>query len=106
MSEIMPQYGWFLFGLIAWIAGYIESRYYPKIRMFHLPFLIYIFFGLPSGIKSRSISYEGFRLQFLGLLLFVMPVIDNLVQINDGYLLVGSVGVASLLAYLMMNKQG
>lgn len=101
----MPQYGWIFFGIAAWIAGYIQTRFYPKIKMFRLPLLIYIFFGFPSGINVRAVSYEGFRLQFLGLLLFLMPVLDNYVKINDAYLLLGSLGIASLAAYLVMMRQ-
>jgi len=101
----MPLKGWIIFGLLAWFAGFLQTGLSPKVKMLKLPLMIYFIFGCPSGIKSRDVSFEGFRLQFLGLLLILMPFLKSFVNLSDVYLLLGSLAFSTLISFLLTSIQ-
>lgn len=101
----MINQSWILLGILAWLAGYLLTRFLPKRKMLKVWLPIYILFGLPSGFSSRGISFEGFRLQLLGFLLILMPVINKFTKIGDVYLLLGSLGFSTLIAFAVMQMQ-
>lgn len=101
----MPEQGWLIFGFLAWIVGYLQSKFAPKTRMLEIPLIIFIICGLPSGFKSREISFEGFRLQLLGLLLAFIPSLKNFIQVSDVYLLLGSLGISTVVSFLLIQLQ-
>jgi hypothetical protein len=101
----MPEQAWIIFGVLAWLGGYIHTRFILDLKKLQIPLLIYFICGFPSGLNSREVTFEGFRLQFLGLLLVLIPNLKYYVKISDVYLLLGSLAFSTIISFLLMQMQ-